>query len=297
MPYPGAFRRDFYVTPTGSNAAVGSPAHPLLTIGEAARRLEASDGGTVHVGSTQAAPLTGSVLANTVPLTILPWDASDYYVTAAAAAQDALTLTGPGQVTLDHGHFDGTPGTLGGVSFGTTIAVSGLAHLVATDCTAHGTQTGWNGIGRWVSFAATRCDGLGGTNDGFGLHGIPADPTVTGTATLTNCTADGCGDEAVSPHEYAVLNIVGGLFRNSAQSGMAAVGSAVCNISGGAIFELNGREAETSYGGLYYSGGASGVLDGVTLRNNDGPGVWLNTTGTVTLTDYTSTGNGAADIL
>ena len=281
----------FVSTLTGSDSAPGTASAPLATLNAAIGRIGS---GTIAVDATAGRPCTAATISRAVPISLAPWNNPTFYVEAGGAS-NALAITGPGHVTIKGGHFSG--GALAGVSFGTTTPVSGLSKLTATDCYAQGAQSGWNGIGRFATADLTRCEGKGGINDGFGFHGIPGDPSVVNVVTMTDCEAHGCGDEAISPHEYVVLNIIGGQFDGAQQSGMAAVGYAVCNISGGAVFDNNGKSPDNNYGGLYYSGNASGTLNGVTLSNNDGPGIWDNTAGTLTLTDYTSTGNGAPDIL
>lgn len=286
-------RRVYVDSVAGLDTNTGyTPAAPVQTLSKASLLL--SHGGTIVVRAPSTSPVQGTVDFTTAhDVRVVPWDAgATWHLLGTVGAGYALRARGAGTVTLRKARIVGQ-GTAG-VRCGLLDEPAGTGKLVAVDCYAEGTQDGWSTSGQFTSAHLTRCVGLGGTNDGFGVHGTPG---VLGTVTLVDCVGNDCGDEGASPHDDTILHIVGGEFRRNGSSGVAAVGNAVCNISGGTLLEGNGI-ANPAYGGVYYEGNASGTINGAVMTGNAGPGIWVNgTTGTVTLTAYTSTGNGAPDIL
>lgn len=282
-----------YVDPTnGSVGGTGSSSDPVTTLAIAAAILrDRAIGGTIKVKSTLAAPATGAVLwEEPWDLTIEGWDVATWYATdAVTVGGDGLvTLTGPAVLSAAGQHVVFV-GALTG-EFGTT------GRLVATDIV--GTSSAgsvWQSDNVWTSMDLTRCVGRDCGNDGFA-----ADGDVAGVMTLTDCESFGNVQEGASPHRTAVLNIVGGSFHDNGESGMHAVTSSVCNISGGATFYNNGFSSEdpdvVGNAGVKYRDNASGSIgDGTELYGNHGPGIDIDTTGTVTLGAYDSHDNGLAD--
>lgn len=288
--------RTIHVSPSGSDANSGvSSASPVLTLNAAFTKLAGTGGGRVVVHSTPGAPLaTWELLQPAVDITIEP--ASGAWYMNVATTTCLSIAGGRGMVTLESGNF--TAATTGVIIGG---GASGTGYATAIDCFAQGGTNGWQTLAEYVTFDATGCTGLGGTNDGFNLNG-------SGTVTLTDCIGDDCGDEGVSPHDscHLILRATGAgrsHFNRNHESGMAAVASARCDIYGPVLFEGNGLGG--FYGGVFYYDHAYGTIGeytpgdgGPIFRNNVKWGINADgTDGTMTYGTYTSTGNGLADLL
>lgn len=281
-------------TANGSADGSGSSRNPVNTLAAAIALLPS--GGTVKIRAGSGAKIARTTITSSVDLELANWDDATYWYS------DGLVIEGTGVVTLRYGDFyaalvDAVLVGKNGGTFGTT------GRLVAYDCRAKSGVCGFastsNTAGNvWTSMDLTRCVGYECGNDGFNAHG-PAG--LVGVMTLTDCTANLNGDEGASPHDDCIMHIIGGEYTNNAQSGMHAVNNATCNISGGALFDGNGTDmlapAVAGNAGAKWYNNAGGSIDGATFSNNDGSGIYISTTGTVTLGTYTSTGNGDADVI
>lgn len=283
-------------TADGRSAGSGSRLDPVDTLATALTLIPTA-GGTVRIRAGSLAKIPLTTMTASVDITLENWDSETYWYS------EGLRVEGTGIVTLRYGDFNNPSGDgvrvgkIGSGTFGTT------GRLVAYDCRSTGGECGWastaNTSGNvWTSINLTRCVGSNCGNDGFNAHGPSG---LAGVMTLTDCTADSNDDEGASPHDDCIMHIIGGEFTNNAQSGMTAVNDAECNISGGALFDGNGTAQQSpvnigNAGATWYNN-ASGGVDGATFSNNDGSGLYISTTGTVTLGTYTSTGNGDADVI
>lgn len=271
---------------TGSDTNTGTSGSPLATIGQAVTLLGAA-GGTVRVTAPESDPLAPTMIDNPGPLTVTGINDKPWHVADTASGSYALWLRGAGASTI-HG-----AQCSGGDNSCLIGHPSGIGPVVMEDCAATGDDSGFATRYVFDTVDLTRCTGRGTVNDGFNIHG---DPGESSPVTLTDCIGNDCGDEGASPHDDCVLYINGGEFRRNGQSGAAAVNNAVMHINGGEFTE-NGA-ATPQYGGVYWGDATNGSLDGgALLAENLGPGVYVDTTGTVALGTYTSTGNAAPDDL
>lgn len=271
---------------TGDDANAGTAGAPVATIERAVTLLGAT-GGTVLVSAPESDPLAPVMIDNPGPVVVDGINGRAWYVADTAGGSYALWLRGAGATTIRHAN------TSGGDNSCLIGHPNGVGPVVIEDSSAEGVDSGFATRYVFDTVDLTRCTGRGIANDGFNIHG---DPGETSPVTLTDCIRNDCGDEGASPHDDCVLYIVGGEYRRNQQSGAAAVNNAAMHISGGE-FTDNGAGV-SQYGGVYWGDATNGSLDGGALcANNAGPGVYVDTTGTVTLGDYTSTGNDAPDDL
>lgn len=271
---------------SGSDSNGGTQAHPMATFAGGARKLPR--GGTIFVASSADIPYVGSTgLTVSVPLKVRPWKNRYWYLTGTAAVGYGFRILGTVAPIFYGARVTGL--STSGIRIGDTG--QSAKGIIAYDSYAHGLVNGWQSAGVWESIDLYRSQGLGEQNDGFNWHG---DPGVHGIARHFACLGEGCGDEGMSPHDDVEAQSYLSTWRGNGGGGVNAVGNAIMRLDGDLI-EGNGNG---DYGGAGWLENSSGSLGGGTiLRNNFGPGVQRVTTGTVTLGDYLSEDNSAADIL
>lgn len=281
---------------TGNDSNQGTKAAPFASLGTASARLSAVSKvpGTIFLRAPESTPYQNSVTFTvTTRLDVAPWDTPRFYLNGAPSTPYGIRLLGTGTVNLFRGHVIGH--STAGIRLGDTGQTGGTLNLY--DTYAEGAESGVQTVGVWTALNAWRCEGHGGTNDGWNIHG---DAGVAGHAIVYDCTATGCGDEGISPHNDTLLDIYGGHYDGNAGGGMNCVDNAVVNIrkslvdSSRVTFNGNGHDLTT--GGIGYFGATSGSIDGADAKNNTGPGFKNVGTGSVTKTDVISTSNGAADV-
>ena len=129
-------------------------------------------------------------------------------------------------------------------------------------------------------------------NDGFNLHNDAGFPCYM---RLEDCTGSYNGDEGASPHDGTIMDIIGGTFSNNGSGGVAAIQQALLRIFEG-TFDSNAQNATSLVeGGIYFSDDAAGIVQGSTVTNNDGPGLYVENSSLVTVLDLTSSGNTYSD--
>jgi hypothetical protein len=287
---------------TGSDTNPGTQARPMSTIGAASDRYP-NGPLTVLLRTSEDQPYEGSVsLERAQPLAIRPWDTPTWYLVGTAAAQYAIRAVGAGLVELHH--FNVTGSGVAGIRVGDVGFTAG--HLKLYDGVAEGDGSGVQTWKIWDTFEAWRVASRGVTNDGFNVH---SNTGLTPVAKLYDCSSDGSGDEAASNHEDTVMELYGFVGRNCLGGGAAAINNAVMSFYRSytwpfepSLLEANGRvddlpPAYPLVGGAGWWDNASGVIDGLIVRNNIGPGAFNEGTGTVTEVDLVSEDNTVGDAL